>query len=75
MSKAALNMFGRTLAIEWPHAVVLSLHPGHVATDMGGDDAQLSVDESSSAMRALILSAKPEQSGKLLDHKGNVLPW
>jgi NAD(P)-dependent dehydrogenase (short-subunit alcohol dehydrogenase family) len=34
MSKAALNMFTKVLSIEWPNALVLSLHPGWVKTDM-----------------------------------------
>ncbi len=46
ISKTALNMYTRTLSIELKgRAIVSSVHPGWVKTDMGGADADLTPAE------------------------------
>ncbi|MDJ0907178.1 MAG: SDR family oxidoreductase [Woeseiaceae bacterium] len=76
-SKAALNMFSKTLAGELgPEGfIVLALHPGWVATDMGGASAPLSPEQSITAMRNVIAGLTPEDSGGYRSYDGKVEPW
>lgn len=76
-SKAALNMATVQLARDLqPDAItVLSLHPGWVKTDMGGEEAVLPVEESAKALRTIIAAAKPEHSGAFLAFDGREVGW
>lgn len=75
MSKAALNMFNKSLMHECPQLTCLVLHPGWVQTDMGGMNAPTSVKESAHGLFQLITGAKPRRSGEFRDFKGELLPW
>lgn len=76
-SKAALNMFTRSLAAELRSegftCVVMS--PGWVRTDMGGPNARLSPAQSISGMRAVIDRLTPADSGTFWNHDGSTLRW
>ena len=61
MSKAAVNMFTKTLAIDEKSVISLALHPGWVKTRMGGPQAPL--------------EATASDSGKFLSYSGRDLPW
>lgn len=76
-SKAALNMFTATLAAELgPEGFVcLALHPGWVRTDMGGSTANLSPEESVSAMRAVIDGLTSDDNGTYRGYSGDLVPW
>ena len=76
-SKAALDMFTRNLAAELkPEGFVcIALMPGWVKTDMGGPDAQLTPEQSITAMRKVIDQLKPADSGKLWNYDGTTPPW
>ena len=75
-SKAALNMAARTVALELAGRVrVAILHPGHVATDMGGPAAPVTPDESARGMRRIADRLADSQSGTFLDWQGRLLPW
>jgi NAD(P)-dependent dehydrogenase (short-subunit alcohol dehydrogenase family) len=84
-SKAALNMLLKNFAIELArtHAqsVVLGLHPGTVDTALsqpfqkGLPDGQLlEPQQSASALLDIMLSAGPDQSGKVFDWKAQEVP-
>src|SRR5688572_22259449 len=77
MSKAALNMGARSMAIDLKNKGVISvaLHPGWVQTDMGGPAAPL---ERTPAIRALlqtIESVTAAQSGGFYNYDGKPLPF
>lgn len=76
-SKAALNMATVQLArdLQPDGVTVLSLHPGWVKTDMGGDGAVLPVQESAKALRTIIAAAKPERTGTFLAFDGREVRW
>ena len=75
MSKAALNMFHKTFAVEYPAITSLTIHPGWVRTDMGGSEAPTEVDGSARGILAVIERATNGDSGKFFDYEGDVLPW
>ncbi len=76
-SKAALNMGWRSLALEAraQKVIMAMLSPGWVKTRMGGAGAELTPQESVSAMRALIDRLTMEQTGKYLRRDGSEIPW
>ena len=76
-SKAAVNMVMRSLAIDLaPRGITcVVVNPGWVRTDMGGPNATLEPEESVSALRRLIATLGPEQSGKFFNHTGREYPW
>jgi NAD(P)-dependent dehydrogenase (short-subunit alcohol dehydrogenase family) len=76
-SKAALNMFTRSLAAELRDegftCVVIS--PGWVQTDMGGPNASLTPKESITGMRAVIARLTPAATGTYWNYNGETIPW
>lgn len=76
-SKAALNMFMRTLAAELKGDgfICIAMSPGWVQTDMGGPNAQLTPEQSITGMRKVMDGLKPEDTGKFWNHDGEIVPW
>jgi NAD(P)-dependent dehydrogenase (short-subunit alcohol dehydrogenase family) len=76
-SKAALNQFNRSLANELRSEgfTCVAIHPGWVRTDMGGSNADLTVQESVAHMARVIDTLRPERSGAFLNYDGTPLPW
>ena len=76
-SKAALNMFNKSLAMELgPEGFIcIVLNPGWVRTDLGGPKAPLSVEESVAGMRSVIKSLSPADNGSFWTHDGKQMPW
>lgn len=76
-SKAALNMFTRSIAAELKRDgfICIAIHPGWVQTDMGGPRATLTPEQSITGMRKVIDGLKPEDSGKFWSYDGTNLPW
>jgi NAD(P)-dependent dehydrogenase (short-subunit alcohol dehydrogenase family) len=76
-SKAALNMAWSCLALEArPRGVACVLFsPGWVKTRMGGGGAEITAEESVSAMRALIDRLTIADTGRFLRRNGSPLPW
>jgi NAD(P)-dependent dehydrogenase (short-subunit alcohol dehydrogenase family) len=77
MSKAALNMAGKSLAIDLrPRDVAVAiLHPGMVKTDMAGQGGQVEPDESARGLLARIDELTLENSGGFWHANGQTLPW
>lgn len=77
ISKSALNMAGVNLARELAEEGIAStlLHPGWVATDMGGSGATLPVAEAVGSLIATIESLTMADTGAFYDRNGQPLPW
>ncbi|KAK5867964.1 hypothetical protein PBY51_012415 [Eleginops maclovinus] len=76
-SKAALNMLTRCHAEEFKrhNILVTAVHPGWVRTEMGGEKAPLTPEDSVAGMLSVMLSLSNKHSGMLLDWQGNTIPW
>ena len=88
MSKAALNMGLKTLAIEWhrthPKVKFLLLHPGTTDTDLSAPfqrnlpSGQLQSVESTASMLIKQMQLNRQHDSKyplFLDYKGQAIPW
>ncbi|WP_373490836.1 SDR family oxidoreductase [Parasphingorhabdus sp.] len=76
-SKAAVNQAWTCLAKQWQDdgLTLAMLHPGWVQTDMGGEDADLTPQESVEGMRGVIGGLTHDQNGKFYDYSGREIPW
>ena len=75
VSKAAVNMAVRAAAFDYPEAIMTLMNPGWVKTDMGGPGATLAVDQSVSAMRAVIGKLTAKDSGTVVGYDERRWPW
>jgi NAD(P)-dependent dehydrogenase (short-subunit alcohol dehydrogenase family) len=76
-SKAAVNMVGKSLAIDLkPRGIiVVLLHPGWAHTDMGGPGAPVDPVESIAGLRKVLAAVTPDSSGRFLAWDGREMPW
>ncbi len=76
-SKAALNAFGKSLAIDLrPRGVaVAQIHPGYVKTRMVGFSGMISPEEAARGIAARIAALNLDNSGSFWHSNGEVLPW
>ena len=77
MSKAAVNMAGRSLAHDLKPAgvAVAILHPGFVRTEMTGNAGMVDPPESAAGLIARIDELELESSGSFRHANGEPLPW
>jgi NAD(P)-dependent dehydrogenase (short-subunit alcohol dehydrogenase family) len=75
-SKAAVNSVVKDTALVLAdRAICVALHPGWVRTDMGGAEADLSVEASARDLRRTLASRQPADSGGFFNHDGTPIPW
>ena len=85
-SKAAQNMYTRTLAIEWARSrrnvICVALHPGTTDTDLSRpfqgnvpEGKLFSVDRTVSQLLAVIDRLQPDDSGQFFAWDGERIPW
>ncbi len=85
-SKAALNMFMRTTAIEYsrrcPKTIVVTLHPGTTDTNLSRPfqrnvppEKLFPVERTVKQLLSVIANLKPENSGEFFSWDGSPLPW
>jgi len=77
MSKAAVNMAGRSLAHDLkPRGIAVAiLHPGFVRTDMTGGQGLIDADESVRGLLARIDELTLASTGGFWHQNGERLPW
>jgi NAD(P)-dependent dehydrogenase (short-subunit alcohol dehydrogenase family) len=85
-SKAALNMFLKTTAIEYgrvaPKNVLVMLHPGTTNTKLSQPfqknvppEKLFTPERTVNQLMAILLQVKPEDSGNFYSWDGTILPW
>lgn len=76
MAKAALNMAGKSLAIDLkPQGIAVGIfHPGMVATDMTAHSG-IPVEEAATHLITRIDQLTLDNSGQFLHAQGSALPW
>ena len=77
VSKQAVNRLMRALATDLkPQGIpVLIVHPGWVKTEMGGEGAQLTPEESAAQLLKLIDKFEIASTGRFLAWNGKELAW
>lgn len=77
MSKAALNMAGKSLAedIKDQGVTVLLLHPGYVKTDMTGHRGEVEPADSAKKLIQLMKEKTLKDTGSFWHINGEELPW
>jgi short-subunit dehydrogenase len=76
-SKAALNSLTNSFVVQLPEPrpTVLSLHPGWVKTDMGGDAASIDVETSTRGMVEQLNAYAGKGGHYFVNYKGETIPW
>ncbi len=76
-SKAALNQINRSLSVELGKEGFRSvvLHPGWVRTDMGGEQATYTPEQSVAGLIAVIEGLGADDNGRFFDFQGKPIPW
>lgn len=75
MSKTALNMFTKSLSIDFPKIKTFCMHPGWVQTEMGGSGATTTTEQSVSGLLSTILEPSRFESGSFVSFQGQIIPW
>lgn len=77
VSKAGLNMLSvkSSAALRSEGIGVVTLHPGWVQTDMGGESAPMTIDESSAAIVHTLGSLTLADTGRFVRWDGHDHPW
>ncbi len=74
-SKAALNMAVKSASFDYPAATLCAMSPGWVLTDMGGENAPLTVQQSVADMLRTIDTLTHQDSGGFRGHDGSTIAW
>lgn len=76
-SKAALNsvLVDAALTYGTNGAVCVALHPGWVRTEMGGENAALTVEDSVSGIRTTLARLHARDNGGFFNYDGKSLTW
>jgi NAD(P)-dependent dehydrogenase (short-subunit alcohol dehydrogenase family) len=77
MTKTGLNAATKSMSIDLKgnDIMAISLHPGWVKTDLGGDKAPMTVEKSCTKMVETLFGLNEQQNGLLLHYNGKVMPW
>ena len=70
VSKSALNMAVAAAQHDYPQASLVTIDPGWVQTDMGGEQAPVALADSVAGMRQVLAALTPADKGQLLYFDG-----
>lgn len=76
-TKAAVNRIMLSLAIDLKdrEVCVASIHPGHVKTDMGGPDGEITPQQSAEGIKSAVENLTLDSSGSFLNWSGEPHAW
>lgn len=76
-SKAALNSFTKTLAVDMADdgTIFVLLHPGYVRTDMNEGEGEITAAQSAAGLYAVISGLDEADDGKFFNYDGKLMPW
>jgi len=74
-SKAALNMSVKAASFDYPRVIFSVMNPGWVKTDMGGESAPTSVDQSVKGMLSVISKLSLNDSGSFQSFDERSMNW
>ncbi|WP_323158464.1 SDR family oxidoreductase [Pseudomonas viridiflava] len=76
-SKAALNSMTNSFVVQLPEPrpTVLSLHPGWVKTDMGGENAAIDVQTSTTGLVEQLDAYAGKGGHHFINYKGETIAW
>ena len=76
-SKAAVNSIMKSMGHDLGKrgVIAVALHPGWVQTDLGGENADVTVPDSVSGLRKVIESLSPDDAGAFIAYDGKRMPW
>jgi len=75
--QAALNMVTKSMSVDLkPHGILaITLHPGWVATEMGGSNALIDATTSVSGLLKVMEGLNEDSAGSFISFKGEIVPW
>ena len=75
--QSALNAATKSMSIDLREYGILaiSLHPGWVKTEMGGQKAPLEIDTSVENILTTLQNLTAEKTGSFIQYDGTLLPW
>ncbi|HEX4046026.1 MAG TPA: SDR family oxidoreductase [Gammaproteobacteria bacterium] len=76
-SKAGLNAITKSLAVDLKekNITVIAIHPGWVKTDMGGEHALISPEQSVAGIRQVLEKITLQDTGAFIKYNGDRLAW
>lgn len=77
VTKSGLNAATKSISIDLKNdgIMAVAMHPGWVKTDMGGEKAPMSVEESCNSMINTIYNLDASKNGGFIQYDGKSLPW
>lgn len=75
--QTAINSATKSMSIDLKKygIMAIAMDPGWVQTDMGGSNAKIDVETSTSNIIKVLQSLEEKHSGQYIQYSGKILPW